>query len=31
MKAGVCMTENCKKHGMPLAPCECADGTHDGK
>ncbi len=31
MKAGVCMTENCAKKGMPLAQCECSDGAHKGK
>ncbi len=29
--AGVCGAVTCPKHGVPLTPCDCSDGKHNGK
>ena len=29
--AKTCGAETCPKHGVPLTPCDCADGEHGGK
>lgn len=30
-KPGVCQSQTCSKHGVPLSECECEDGKHGKK
>lgn len=29
-KPGVCQSQTCSKHGVPLMECDCRDGKHGG-
>jgi len=28
---GICQTDSCPKHGLPLEECSCTDNTHKSK